>query len=489
MTVHLVGAGCAGPLWITLEGKRLLERADAVVYDSLIHPDLLQLTPPGCEFFAAGKRKGRQGMRQHEINALLVRLGKTGGRTVRLKGGDPFIFGRGGEEAQALESEGIPWTYTPGITAAIGGLGRAGIPPTHRGLADSFTLAIGHAEGDGTPRNETWQRLAAATGGTLAVYMGASSWGALSHLLVENGMSAETPCAAVTRGGWGCSGTQRFCLGNGPSSFQSPSILAAGGTAGLELSPGRGPIAGLQAGIVRPAPESWETARFLEELGADGYSLPLLAPEELPFQGEEELLSRASWVVLTSPRGAALFSRRIDPRRISGKIASIGPGTTEALARSGLRADCEARPATSEALAALLSERAGSGELVVFFRNEAGSPLPEKAARCAGAHAVNIPAYRMIPSLPPGWESYGDLWDETGLDAVVFGSAALVDAWCRLELTLQEKTVPVAWGSACARAAERLLGRDILVMKEPTLEGLVDALSEIRKRKKLEEEK
>ncbi|MDD3391172.1 MAG: SAM-dependent methyltransferase, partial [Synergistaceae bacterium] len=117
MTVHLVGAGCAGPLWMTLEGKRLLERADAVVYDSLIHPDLLQLAPPGCEFFAAGKRKGMQGMKQHEINALLVRLGKTGGRIVRLKGGDPFIFGRGGEEAQALESEGIPWTYTPGITA------------------------------------------------------------------------------------------------------------------------------------------------------------------------------------------------------------------------------------------------------------------------------------------------------------------------------------------------------------------------------------
>ena len=288
MTVHLVGAGCAGPLWITLEGKRLLERADAVVYDSLIHPDLLQLAPSGCEFFAAGKRKGRQGMKQHEINALLVRLGKTGGRTVRLKGGDPFIFGRGGEEAQALESEGIPWTYTPGITAAIGGLGRAGIPPTHRGLADSFTLATGHTEGDGTPRNETWQGLAAATGGTtLAVYMGASSWGTLSSLLVENGMSPETPCAAVTRGGWGCSGTQRFSLGNGPSTFQSPSILAAGGTAGLELSPRFGPIAGLQAGIVRPAPESWETARLLDELGADGYSLPLLAPEELPFQGEE----------------------------------------------------------------------------------------------------------------------------------------------------------------------------------------------------------
>jgi len=95
----------------------------------------------------------------------------------------------------------------------------------------------------------------------------------------------------------------------------------------------------------------------------------------------------------------------------------------------------------------------------------------------------------MIPSLPPGWESYGDLWDETGLDAIVFGSAALVDAWCRLGLTLQEKTIPVAWGSACARAAERLLGRDVLVMKEPTLEGLVNALIEIRKRKTLEEEK
>ena len=141
MTVHLVGAGCAGPRWITLEGMELLRRADAVVYDSLIHPDLLQLAPRTCEFHAAGKRKGRASMKQPEINALLTELGKTKGTVVRLKGGDPFVFGRGGEEALALEKAGIPWTCTPGITAAIGGLGRAGIPPTHRGLADSLTLA------------------------------------------------------------------------------------------------------------------------------------------------------------------------------------------------------------------------------------------------------------------------------------------------------------------------------------------------------------
>lgn len=486
MTVHLVGAGCAGPLWITLEGMELLRRADAVVYDSLIHPDLLQLAPRTCEFHAAGKLKGRASLKQPEINTLLTELGKAKKTVVRLKGGDPFVFGRGGEEALALEKAGIPWTYTPGITTAIGGLGRAGIPPTHRGLADSLTLATGHSEQNGAPRETLWKAVAEG-GGTLAVYMGASSWGGLARSLEANGMAPETPCAAVTRGGWGCASTVRFSLSGSPSVLPSPSVVTAGGTAGLVLSPDRGPLAGLKVAVVRPAPESWDTARFLENLGADGFSLPLLAEEELPFSGEDDLLARADWIVVTSPRGAALLSRRTDLRTLRGNIASIGPGTTAALASMGLRADGEARPSTSEALASLLSGRVQPGELVVFFRNEAGSPLPGDAVRARGAEVVNIPAYRMVPCLPPGWESYESLWEETGLDAVIFGSAALVRAWSTTGLSLPEGAVPVGWGTPCAGAAEQVLGRKALVMAEPTLESLAALLAELKKRKPTEE--
>lgn len=480
MTVHLVGGGCAGPLWITLEAKALLKGAEALVYDNLVHPDLLQLAPAGCEFHSVGKRKGRAKMTQGEINDLLVRLGREKSPVVRLKGGDPFVFGRGGEEAQALEEASVPWTYSPGITAAIGGLGRMGIPGTHRGAADSLTLVTGHREGDGRPGEASWKALAAA-GGTLAVYMGASSWGELAALLQREGMAPDTACTAVTRGGWGWGQLSRFALRESPAVLQSPAVVAAGGAAGLALSPRRGPLAGVRAAVVRPFPDSWETARHIDGLGGDGFSVPLLAMEELPYPGEEELLARADWVVVTSPRGAAMLSRRADLRRIRGRIASIGPGTTAALARTGLRADGEAHPSTSEALASLLRGAVRPGELAVFFRNEAGSLLPERAVASAGGEALNIPAYRMVPSLPPGWESYLDLWDEIGLDAVVFGSAALAEAWAALAISWPGEATLVAWGEVCARRVEKLFGRKAAVLPAPDLESLGRVLATLKK--------
>ncbi|NLK19323.1 MAG: uroporphyrinogen-III C-methyltransferase, partial [Synergistaceae bacterium] len=478
-TVHLVGAGCAGPLWITVAASRLLGRAEAVVYDSLIHPDLLQLAPQGCAFFPAGKRKGRESPGQGEINRLLVELGKTKGTVVRLKGGDPFIFGRGGEEAMALERAGVPWSYTPGITA-IGGLGRAGLPPTHRGVADSLTLATGHSAEGEAPGEDLWRTMAAMDG-TKAVYMGASSWEELSRRLVQNGMDPAAGCSAVTRAGWGCASRVNFRLGDPAPQIKSPALIVAGGTASLELSPEPGPLRGLRAAVVRPSPESWDTARCLEELGADGFSLPLLQAEELPFEGEEALMAEADWVILTSPRGADLLAQRADLRRLKGRVVSIGPGTTAALVRIGIRADREARPSTSEALAALMSKEVKKGELAVFFRNEAGSPLPEEAVRRKGGRAANIPAYRMNLSPPPGMESYEELWEETGLDAVVFGSAALARAWTDLGLKLPRGAMTVAWGEVCARTVREALGCSPLVLPEPTLEGLKTVLCSLVK--------
>ena len=478
MTVHLVGAGCGGPLWLTLKGKALLEGAEHIVYDSLIHPDLLQLAPRACAFHPVGKRKGRPSPKQSEISALLVELGQTGKSVVRLKGGDPFVFGRGGEEALALEAAGIPWTFTPGITAALGGLGSAGIPPTHRGAADSVTLVSGHSAEGREPDADAWRALGALRG-TKAIYMGASSWTKLRPLLLEGGMPPGEPCAAVAWGGWGRARLVTFSPADSPD-IPSPSIVALGETAGIRLSPEQGPLRGLQVGLVRPSPESWATARALESLGADAYSLPLLSLEELRTNGEETLIAAADWLVLTSPRGAAILLRRIDPRRISGRIAAIGEGTAAALASFGIRADAVASPSTSEALAALLAARVSPGERVVFFRNEAGSPLPEEAVRSVGAFPENIAAYRMILSLPPGWESYEALWDECGLDALVFGSAALAAAWSQTAPPPRPGTALVAWGETCGRAVERLFGRAPLVMQSADFDGIVAALAEVK---------
>jgi uroporphyrinogen III methyltransferase/synthase len=480
MTVHLVGAGCGGPLWLTLRGRELIEQAGHIVHDSLIHPDLLQLASPECAFHPVGKRKGRPSPKQEEINGLLVELGATGKNVVRLKGGDPFVFGRGGEEALALEKAGIPWTFTPGITAALGGLGCAGIPPTHRGCADSVTLVTGHCADGEEPDEEFWRTLGSLRG-TKAVYMGASSMKKLLPLLLEGGLPPETRCAAVTWGGWGRAFATSFFPAE-PPDIPSPSILAIGGTADLRLLPERGPLSGLQVGLVRPAPESWSTARALECLGADAYSLPVLKLEEIRAPGEEEKIATADWLVLTSPRGASLLLDRVDPRRISGRIAAIGEGTASALAVFGIRADAVASPSTSEALAALLTERVRPAERVVFFRNEAGSPLPEKAVLARGATLENISAYRMVPALPPGWDSYETLWDECGLDALVFGSAALAAAWSEYAPPPGAAVRLVAWGETCGKTVERLFGQKPLVMKSADFQGLVSALAEVRRK-------
>ncbi len=482
MTVHLVGAGCGGPLWLTLEAKRLLERADHIVHDSLIHPDLLQLAPPKCAFHFVGKRGNRPSSGQEAINGLLVRLGREGGEVVRLKGGDPFVFGRGGEEALSLGEAGIPWTYVPGITAALGGLARAGIPPTHRGVADSVTLATGHKGCEDGADPDLWRPLG-AIGGTKVVYMGASSWRQVASLLREGGMADDAPCAAVTWGGWGKASRRDFVLGEDPGVLRSPSVAAAGGPAGMRLEGARGALADLQVAVVRPFPESWTTARTLEEHGADAYSLPLLRLEEIRRDGDGETLASADWIILTSPRGAACLPRATDLRRIRARIAVIGEGTRDSLLRIGIRADEVADPATSEALARLLSRVVTRGERVVFFRNEAGSPLPCDAARERGADVVDLSAYSMTPSLPPGSESLRDLWADRPPDAVAFGSAAFADAWVTLGLDFPPGAVPVAWGETCGRAVERLFGRKTSVMDEPSTDGLLRTLLRIARNK------
>lgn len=495
MTVHLVGAGCGTPSWLTLRGAELLRTAEAVVYDRLIHPDLLQLCPKGCEYHPVGKRESDHTLPQKEINALLVELGKRLASVVRLKGGDPFVFGRGGEEALALEEAGLSWDAVPGITAALGGCAAAGLPPTHRGLSGAVTLATGRL-GDGgaetTPDNGTnsgdprrnFLRELGAVPGTLCLYMSASSFAEAAPFLEAGGVTPDTPGACVTWGGWGRATLRSGTFGelieaSRRNALRSPSVLVLGRTAGVALHPLRGPLAGLQVAVCRPAPESWNTARRLEQLGADAYSVPLLELEERPLQGAADLLARADWIVCTSPRGAAQIKRcASDLRRLRGRLAAIGEGTARALALEGLPPDVTAEEPTSEGLARLLRSLIRPGERVAFVRNERASSLPEEAVRQAGGVPFELAAYRMIPKPLPGEELYRELWRQAPLHAVVFGSAALAEAWWDRFGGLPPGAVPVAWGETCARRIRELLetqregGRDVAVLESPDLPGL-----------------
>jgi uroporphyrinogen III methyltransferase/synthase len=195
-TVYLVGAGPGDPELITVKARRVLGEADAVVYDYLVDPELLALTPPGCEHIFAGKRGGQACQPQSAIDALLVRLGLEGKTVVRLKGGDPFIFGRGGEEAAALRAAGVPYEIVPGVTSALAAAAYAGIPLTHRSHSSAVILLTGHedpAKPDASVRWEDYAKL----GATLCVYMGVKNLPTITRRLQAGGMPATTPVAVV----------------------------------------------------------------------------------------------------------------------------------------------------------------------------------------------------------------------------------------------------------------------------------------------------
>jgi uroporphyrinogen III methyltransferase/synthase len=484
VSVWLVGAGCGSPGFLTLSAFECLSRADHVVYDRLIHPDLLQIAPEGCRFHLAGKRESRHTLPQGEINELLVRLGREGGVVVRLKGGDPFVFGRGGEEAKFLEEHGVPWRAVPGITSAIGGALGAGLPISQRESSSSIVLATGHRRAGAGDDGDYWREMASSSG-TVALYMGTSNFAAVADKLVSYGKSPRTPVSVVRWGGWNKSaridGTlEEMAASAKREGLPSPSIIYIGGAAGIKLSPERGILDGMRVALCRPYPECWDMGRELEKMSADSYGLPLLSLEPIcPDASEIEALKSADWLVITSPRGAARLKRIVrDMRLIRGKVVSIGKGTSASLLEAGIVADLEAE-GHSPGLADMLERAVSPGDSVVFARNERGSEIAADAARRKGALVKVVPVYRMTPREVPGMEVTREQWNARGLDAMVFGSSAMARAYFDAAGNPPASAALVAWGNECGAAVREIFGLDPLIMETPDMAGLIAALQKI----------
>jgi uroporphyrinogen III methyltransferase/synthase len=493
MGVTLVGAGCGSPGLLTLAACGAIAGADHIVFDRLIHPDILQLAPGGCSFHQVGKKESMHTLPQEEINSLLVRLGREGGSVVRLKGGDPFIFGRGAEEAEALAEAGVEWAAIPGITSAQGGSVGAGLPLTHRRVCSSLTLATGHRRCDKRPSDseagddDRLLREIAKSTGTVVLYMSASAFAEISRKLLDMGKPPETPVTVVAWGGWGrarridgdLSGMNEISLRDG---LPSPAVIYIGGSSGIDLKPRNGPLAGMQIAVCRPYPECWETGRTLEGLGADCYGLPLLSIEPLVPDDVEEVGSavrNADWLVLTSPRGPLELRRVVrDIRRIRGRIVAIGDGTASSLRAIGIEPDHTAN-GTSESVAELLRVLIKPGESIVFARNERGSHVAGEAARASGASVRSISTYRMAPRQVPGLDVMTEQWESCGLDAVVFGSAAMVEEYARVIGQAPDSTELIAWGSVCADAVQKHLGKNALRLPAPNIDGLIEVLKRL----------
>lgn len=418
MAVFLVGAGPGDPGLLTLRAKQLIETADVLVYDYLAAEPIVAFAPPTCERIYVGKRAKAHTLTQDEINELLVRLGRGGKRVVRLKGGDPFVFGRGGEEAQVLHHAGIPFEIVPGVTSGIAAPAYAGIPVTHRSYNTAVTFVTGHEDPQKNLSTLDWSKLADPHQ-TLVLYMAMGNLEEIARRLVDHGLQASTPVAVIREGTKPAQQTLVATLESVAADVEragigAPAIVVVGEVvrAREELRWfDRLPLFGKRVLITRQAASSEEFAERLREAGAEPVLAPLIriVPPEDGTPAARAVADCASyrWIVFSSRNGVGRFWDELsrqdrDTRALSAvKVAAIGPKTAEELEARGVVADFVPERYVSESVADGLLERTAPGERVLLFRaQEARDILPE-ALRNAGRDVTVVAAYRAVPSQVP----------------------------------------------------------------------------------------
>lgn len=455
--VFLLGAGCGPADLVTLRGLRVLASADAVVYDALMDPDLLQMARPDAEKIPAGKRSGHHSMPQEEINALLINLARRGKIVCRLKGGDPFVFGRGGEEAEALSEAGIPFEEIPGVTSAVAVPAAAGIPVTHRGVSRSFHVITAHTAGtpDGLPEN--LEKLAGLDG-TLVFLMGLKNLPRIAERLQNAGMPPETPaavCGAQTVRG------SLADIAARAKEVAPPAVIVIGGSAGMELHQGSGRLSGVTVGLTGTAEFRARTRQAFAAEGARTVDVqrsgitPCCTPEQLTRIIEE----MPDWIVFTSPNGVQTFfsllrRTQTDLRRFAGaRFAVVGPRTAEVLAEHGFCADLIPETHDTASLGKALT-RTCRGTVLLASARECSS-APRLALEQAGVRCRTLALYD-TESFPP---------EPAAVDYLVFGSAGGVKAYFSAGGTVPGRAAvcigPVTAGEA-ARHTRVLTATDTL---------------------------
>jgi uroporphyrinogen III methyltransferase / synthase len=481
VTVYLVGAGPGDPGLLTRRGADLLAVADVVVYDRLASPALLHLAPRGAELVDVGKAPGRAAMSQEEINALLVARGRDGLDVVRLKGGDPFVFGRGGEEAEACITAGVAFEVVPGITSAIAAPAYAGIPVTHRSVSTHVTIVTGHEDPAKGTTDVDWEALARA-GGTLVILMGAGRLRDITKRLVDGGRDPATPVAAVRWGTRPEQHTVRSTLGAvADAGVEAPSAIVVGAVAGLDFTWFEDrPLFGTRIVVTRAREQASELRARLESLGAEVIELPSIAIETLDFVLPD--LAAYAWVVFTSVNGVTHFFDRglaasgLDTRALgSVRVAAIGPGTADALSAVGIVPDLVPERFVAESLLAAFPPPVAARERVLLARAETARDVLPEGLRERGYDVDVLPVYRTVRAAPDDADvarvRSGDV------DAITFTSSSTVQNFVGLVGAFDgDQPLVVSIGPVTSNTA-RELGLRVDVEADPhTIAGLVDAL-------------
>ena len=499
--VWLVGAGPGDPGLLTVAGLRALQRADVVLYDRLASPELLDEAGPGAELIDVGKAAGDHTLTQEEINALLIEHGSRGKRVVRLKGGDPYVFGRGGEEAIALAEAGVPCTVIPGVTSAIGGLAAGGIPVTHRGVATSFAVITGHEDPTKPEQQVHWDRLAKSVD-TLVILMGVGRLDGIARALIEGGRPAETPAALVQQA---TTADQRTATGTlatiseraREEDIRAPALFVVGDVAGLQrqLDPRRlAPLPGKRVLVTRTRAQASSLVEGLRLEGAHPVVLPAI---EVQRRVDSDALHRTCaalelgeyrWTVFTSANAVevfmdAVFEAGADARALAQtNLCAIGPATDRALVARGLRADLVADESSGEGVVDTLRSRPHEesvvGARILLPRAEGARDVLPDGLRAAGAQVDELTLYLSAPPASAPADVL-DLVRAGGIDVATFTSSSTVKNLATLldgDLSPLREAVIACIGPATAETAAAHGLPPHVVAEEHTINGLLAAL-------------
>ncbi len=498
--VCLVGAGPGDPRLLTLKAKDCIEKADVIVYDHLANPSFLRHAKPDAEQIYVGKEGGRHTMSQDKINRLIVKKAQEGLRVVRLKGGDPFIFGRGGEEAQELVRAGVPFEVVPGVTSAIAVPAYAGIPLTHRDFTSTVAFITGHEDPLKEKSEIGWDKLATAAG-TLVFLMGVGNLPKIAASLMKHGRSPKTPVAVIHRGTVPEQRTVAGVLENIAEKAQKgkigpPAIIVVGEVVNLkgELDWYEGqPLFGKRIVVTRAREQASDFVARLTELGAECIEFPTIGI--VPPEGWEHLdraiqsLERYQWLVFTSVNGVKFFFDRLealgkDARDLgSVKIGAIGPKTAEEIRKKGIRPDLVPDEYRAEAVVeAFRSRNVGGGCRMLLPRGaEAREVLPRELEKM-GVEVEVVEAYRTIK--PLGEKNHvKELLEKGGIDMVTFTSSSTVNNF--VEILEEDKDQVAGWlnktavaciGPITARTAAEKGFTVSIVPAEYTIEALTEAI-------------
>ena len=494
--VYLVGAGPGDPGLITVKGRECIERADVIVYDYLAAPALLGHAPKNAEMIYVGKKGGDHTLSQDGINALLVEKASTGAVVTRLKGGDPFIFGRGGEEAEVLVEAGIAFEVVPGVTSAIAAPAYAGIPLTHRKFTATLSLVTGHEDPEKEESNIDWPAISKS--GTLVFFMGVKNLPLIVRRLKECGKPSDTPVALVR---WGTTAKQKTVTGTldtivdnvAAAKLKSPSIIVVGQVVSLRDTMQwfeNRPLFGKRIIVTRARTQASGLTKTLADLGAlclEAPSIKIVEPDDYrPMDQAIAGLPGYDWIVFTSVNGVESFFRRLfekgrDARRLcSIKTACIGPATERKLREYGVLTDILPEKYVAESVVEAFKGQDMDGKRVLIPRAmEARTVLPDEL-RNMGAQVDEVTAYKTVEERDQA-DAITEQLREGDIDMVTFTSSSTVTNFMNLlpaddAVKLMEKVTVACIGPVTAETAEKL-GLKVGISAETyTIPGLVDAI-------------